>query len=146
MIDETGKRGINGVRPTPPQYQQTPPRTAPAHPRHRTAPVRTSTPNHSQPAPQTGYGPTENTPGTTNLSSVFYACGPGRRLPSDYCPRDPARIPYPHFTIPTSTSPSGKRSASQLMLFRYLILRRENSSKTLISCRFFTNSCHRAGK
>ena len=53
MIDETGKRGIEGasmVVPTPPLSQETPSRTAPAHPRHRTAPVRTSARDPSSPA------------------------------------------------------------------------------------------------
>ena len=36
---------------------------------------------------------------------------------------------YIHSARPTSTNPSGQISASQLVLFRYLILRRENCSK-----------------
>ena len=72
--------------PTLPRSPQTPSRTAPAFPRYRTVPVKTSAPDHYRRQDrQTGYGPMGNTPGTISPSASS--------MPKSRPPTSTARLP-----------------------------------------------------
>lgn len=84
-------------------------------PHQRTAPVKTlSLATIDEKNRQTRSSQKKNTPGTTNLSSVFYACSPGCQLPSDdglmVRPGSPIRIlPFQHPpTHPAQDPPPNK--------------------------------------